>query len=57
MSELRYEISILVGPCRESEAETLCLELADYLNGKRGELGNELGAALAVGPFAEEETP
>lgn len=46
-----YEISIVVGPCRESEAETLTLELADYLKGKTGELGSELGAALSVGPW------
>lgn len=55
MSAGRYEIQILIGPCRESEAESLTLELADYLRGKHGELGSELGAALAVGPFTDSE--
>jgi hypothetical protein len=54
VSAKRYEISVLIGPCLESEAETLCLELADHIGDKRGEMGSVLGACLSVGPWDEQ---
>lgn len=50
-SESRYEIAILVGPCRESEAEDFLIAVMDFANQYRTWAGRGLGPAGAVGPW------
>ena len=52
-SVARYEIGLLVGPCRESEAEDFLLAVVEFANSYRTWAGNSLGPVGSIGPWTE----